>query len=70
MARLRTRGEELRPYENEAFMEKLQEGYRQVVNVLKKRRKVEVIECDASELSAAEVADEVEAVCRRRAESE
>jgi len=70
MARLRSRGEELRPYQNEAFLEKLQEGYRQVGNVLKKRRKVEVIECDASRISAEEVADEVEEVCRRLAEGE
>jgi hypothetical protein len=68
MARLRSRGEELRSYQNEAFMEKLQEGYRQVGNVLRKRRRVELIECDASRLSAEEIADEVEAVCRRLAE--
>jgi 1-acyl-sn-glycerol-3-phosphate acyltransferase len=70
MAGLRSRGEELGPHENEAVMEKLQEGYRQVGNVLKKRRKTEVIECDASKLSAGEIAAQVEAVCRKLVEAE
>jgi hypothetical protein len=69
MAGLRSRGEELGPHENEAVMEKLQEGYRQVGNVLRKRRKTEVIECDASKLSAGEIAAQVEAVCRKLAEA-
>jgi 1-acyl-sn-glycerol-3-phosphate acyltransferase len=68
MAELRTRGEELETHENEAFLEKLQDGYRQVGHVLKKRRKVEVLECDASMMSAEEIAEEVEAICRRLAE--
>jgi 1-acyl-sn-glycerol-3-phosphate acyltransferase len=68
MAGLRSRGEELQPHENEAFLEKLQQGYRQVGSVLKKRRKVEVVEYDASRVAMDEVADEVVAVCRRLTE--
>jgi hypothetical protein len=68
VARLRSRGEELGPHDSRGFLEKLQEGYRQVGHVLKKRRKVELLECDGSEMSAEEIADEVEAVCRRLAE--
>ncbi len=65
MAGLRSRGEELQPHENEPFLEKLQEGYSQVGGVLKKRRRVEVVEYDASSGSVDEVAAEVVAVCRR-----
>jgi 1-acyl-sn-glycerol-3-phosphate acyltransferase len=70
MAGLRSRGEELGPHDNEAFLEKLQEGYRQVGNVLKKRRKIEVLECDAAAMSAEDIADEVEAACCKLAERE
>jgi len=68
MARLRSRGEALQRHENEPFLTKLQEGYRQVGNVLRKRRKVEVFEFDAATTSLDAIVDEVEAVCRRLVE--
>jgi hypothetical protein len=68
MARLRSDGEALLPHENEPFLEKLQEGYRQIGKVLKKRRKVEVLEFDAASTELDQVVDEVEAVCRRLVE--
>jgi 1-acyl-sn-glycerol-3-phosphate acyltransferase len=69
MARLRSRGEELQRHENEPFLTKLDEGYRQVGSVLRKRRKVEVFEFDASQTDLDKIVDEVEAVCRRLTES-
>ena len=68
MARLRSHGEALLPHENETFLAKLQEGYRQVGNVLKKRRKVELFEFDAANTEIDAIVDEVEAVCRRLVE--
>lgn len=68
MARLRSHGEALLPHENEPFLAKLQEGYRQVGNVLKKRRKVELFEFDAANTEIDQIVDEVEAVCRRLVE--
>jgi hypothetical protein len=70
MAGLRSRGEELQPHENEPFLEKLQKGYGQVSGVLKKRRKVEVVEFDASSVNAAEITAEVVALCRRLSRQE
>lgn len=66
MQRLRSEGAELGPYDNEGFLERLQEGHRQVAAVLRKRRKVEVLEPGPSELRPDEVAARVEAVCHGR----
>jgi 1-acyl-sn-glycerol-3-phosphate acyltransferase len=65
MERLRSRGEELLPYQNEAFLERLQDAYGQVGAVLRKRRKVEVLELDVSDASAADAAARVMEACRR-----
>jgi len=62
----RARGREPGFWENEAFLGKLQEGYRQVAAVLRKRR-IEVVELEARGLDAARAASEIEAVCRRLA---
>jgi 1-acyl-sn-glycerol-3-phosphate acyltransferase len=67
MARLRSRGEELQRHESEPFLTRLDEGYRQVGAVLKKRRKVDVFEFDTSRTGVDAITDEVEAVCRRLA---
>ena len=64
MERIRSRGRALEPWENEAFLSTLQEGYRQVASVLRKRR-IEVIELDALDLEIDRAADEIEAACRR-----
>ena len=68
MARLRSRGEELQPHENEPFLTRLDETYRQVGDVLKRRRKVEVFDFDPTETDVDAIVDEVEAVCRRLTE--
>jgi hypothetical protein len=69
MARLRSRGEELKPHENEEFLTKLDEAYRQVGSVLKKRRKVEVFDLDPAVVGVDGIVDEVEAICRRLVET-
>jgi 1-acyl-sn-glycerol-3-phosphate acyltransferase len=69
MARLRSRGEKLQPHENEAFLTRLDDAYRQVGDVLRRRRKVEFFEFDPDRTELDAVVDEVEAVCRRLAES-
>jgi 1-acyl-sn-glycerol-3-phosphate acyltransferase len=66
MERIRSRGRALESWENEAFLGRLQEGYRQVAAVLRKRR-VEVVELDALDLDVARAAETVEAACRRLA---
>jgi 1-acyl-sn-glycerol-3-phosphate acyltransferase len=69
MARLRSHGKALERHENESFLSKLDEGYRQVGTILHKRHKVERFEFDASATAVGEIVDEVEAVCRRLSES-
>jgi 1-acyl-sn-glycerol-3-phosphate acyltransferase len=69
MERLRSRGEKLLPYENEAFLERLEVAYGQVGAVLSKRRKVEFLEVEISESSAEEAAERVVDSCRRLGES-
>lgn len=69
MAHLRSRGEELQPHENEPFLTRLDEAYRQVGDVLKRRRKVEVFEFDPTKTDVDAIVDEVEAVCRRLTET-
>jgi len=66
MERIRSRGRALLSWENEAFLEKLQEGYLQVASVLRKRR-IEVVELDALDLNIDRAAEDIEAVCRRLA---
>ena len=66
MERLRSRGRALEPWENEAFLGRLQEGYRQVASVFRKRR-IEVVELDALDLDVDRAAEEIETACRRLA---
>ena len=65
MERIRSLGETLEPHDNEAFLGSLQEGYRQVADVLQKRRRVEVLELDGAILSPNEIVDRIEQACRR-----
>ena len=69
MQQLRSHGEELQSHENEAFMERLQEGYRSVGEVLRKRHKVELFDYDLSTVDPETIVDEIEAICRRLIES-
>jgi 1-acyl-sn-glycerol-3-phosphate acyltransferase len=64
MERIRSRGRVRELWENEAFLGRLQEGYRQVASVLRKRR-IEVVELDALDLDVDRAAEEIEAACRR-----
>jgi len=66
MERIRSLGRVREPWENEAFLGRLQEGYRQVAAVLRKRR-IEVVELDALDLDVRRAAEEIEATCRRLA---
>jgi 1-acyl-sn-glycerol-3-phosphate acyltransferase len=66
MERLRLRGRALESWENEAFLGRLQEGYRQVASVFRKRR-IEVVELSASGLDVDRAAEAIEAACRRMA---
>jgi 1-acyl-sn-glycerol-3-phosphate acyltransferase len=66
MERIRSRGRALESWENEAFLGRLQEGYRQVAGVFRKRR-IEVVELDAYDLDVDREAEAIEAACRRLA---
>lgn len=59
MARIRARGEELEPHENEAFLEKLEGAYDQVSKVLQHHRRLEVLEFETEERSAQDIATTV-----------
>jgi 1-acyl-sn-glycerol-3-phosphate acyltransferase len=67
MQRLRSTGVELLPYQNEAGLARLQDAYRQVGDLLRRRRRVELLELDASDLDGAEAARQVETLCRSHA---
>ena len=54
---------ELLPYENEASLKRLQNAYREVGEMLRRRRKLVVLELDASEADAETLAQRVEAAC-------
>jgi 1-acyl-sn-glycerol-3-phosphate acyltransferase len=56
MERLRSMGEELELYQNEEFLARWQEAYRHVGRVLKRRRRLRLLEVDASELGLDEIA--------------
>jgi 1-acyl-sn-glycerol-3-phosphate acyltransferase len=66
LERIRSQGRALESWENEAFLSRLQEGYRQVASVLRKRR-IEVVELAAADLDVDRAATEIEATCRRLA---
>ncbi len=56
MERLRSTGEELELYQNEEFLARWQEAYGHVGRVLKRRRRLRLLEVDASELGLDEIA--------------
>ncbi len=66
MERIRSQGRVLESWENETVLGRLQEGYKQVAAVLRKRR-IEVVELYASDLDVGRAAEDIEAACRRLA---
>jgi hypothetical protein len=66
MERLRSRGRAQEPWQNEAFLARLQDAYLQVAAVLRKRR-VEIVELDAADLDVGAATERVEAIGRRLA---
>jgi hypothetical protein len=66
MERVRAGGGAIAAWENEPFLARLQDGYKQVAKVLRKRR-VEVIELDALDLDVNRAVEEIDAACRRLA---
>jgi 1-acyl-sn-glycerol-3-phosphate acyltransferase len=58
MDRIQSQRPGLEPWENEAFLHRLQEGYRQVASVLRKRR-IEVVELSAMDLDVDGAAEEI-----------
>lgn len=64
MERIRSRGRALEDYQSESFLGTLQDAYGQVAAVLKRRR-VEVIELEAEDLSVDDAVDGIETICRR-----
>jgi 1-acyl-sn-glycerol-3-phosphate acyltransferase len=68
MERLRCRGERLAAHENEEFLARLQENYRQVAAVLHRRHRVDFVEFDLEQGSMDRTLDEVESLCRIRLE--
>jgi 1-acyl-sn-glycerol-3-phosphate acyltransferase len=69
MRRLRSEGVELLPYQSESGLERLQEAYRESGELLRRRRRVEVVELDLSEVDAETAAERIEAVCLDVAEA-
>ncbi len=61
MERIRSQGRALESWENEAFLGRLQDGYRQVASVFRKRR-IEVVELDALDLDVDRAAEEISAL--------
>jgi 1-acyl-sn-glycerol-3-phosphate acyltransferase len=65
MERLRQQGRELQPFQNEGFLERLEQGYGNVARGLRRRRRTEVLEFDTETADSATIGREVERVCRR-----
>ncbi|MCP3983891.1 MAG: hypothetical protein GY723_05850 [bacterium] len=64
MEKLRSRGTELEDYETETFMERLDEAYRRIVTVLRKRHRAQVLEIDPAGLDPKEIAAKIETAAR------
>lgn len=62
MRQIRSRGAEWQPYENETFLGELHVAYSRVGGVLRKRRKVALLEVDLTEVDPAGVAEQVESL--------
>ncbi len=63
MRRLRSAGGHLLPHQNESGLERLQEAYRDVGELLRRRRRAEVLEIDAESVAPEAAAQQVEARC-------
>jgi 1-acyl-sn-glycerol-3-phosphate acyltransferase len=69
MRRLRSKGVELLPYQNESDLERLQDAYREAGELLRRRRSSQTLELDLSVLDSAQAAERVEAACVALAEA-
>lgn len=63
LAQLRRRGDELQAHHQREFLERLHRSYREVAEVLRRRRKIEVLDIDAEACTPQEAAEAVERVC-------
>ena len=70
MERLRLAGERLEPHHHEAFLSRLQDGYREVGGVLARRSHADLIDFDASVEPLESLVDRIEAAVRRRTRTE
>jgi 1-acyl-sn-glycerol-3-phosphate acyltransferase len=61
--RLRSRGEALGPHENERELERLQRAYADAAEVLRKRRRVEILDLDGAAAGLDETAERIEKAC-------
>ena len=59
MQRLRSKGVPLLAYQTESGLRRLQEAYRETGELLRRRRRVEVLELDLTAIDAAEAAERV-----------
>ena len=69
MERLRSRGKQLQQHENPEFLDRLQEAYRIVAEVLRRRHRVELILADPRRDAPAELVQRIVEVCRQRAKT-
>lgn len=65
--RWRSRGLKMGRYDNLSYLERLDDSYGKVAELLRKRHRVEVLEIEAERIDPQAVATEIESVCRRLA---
>jgi hypothetical protein len=59
---------ELERHESEAYLDRLQEGYRQIGSLLAKRHKVDLVEFDVMDEPLDSLVGAIEDICRARME--
>jgi hypothetical protein len=67
MERLRSGGSRQGPFDNVPFLERLDDAYRRLGEVFRKRHRVQVLELEGAEAEPTAVADRIEELCRRNA---
>jgi len=63
MERLRSEGRPLAAYQTESGLERLQEAYRETAELLRRRRKIRVLELDLASMDVASAAGRIEDAC-------
>ncbi len=66
MEKVRSRGEPLEAYQNEAFLDRLQEAYAHVASLLRRRGKAQLLELDVEAVGPERIGEEVASACARR----